>query len=52
MSPSTCLRTVKLGRQNDLEAEVVAGLALQEPMILHPPDVLIEGSRVQVRPSN
>jgi HlyD family secretion protein len=38
---------VQLGQRNDVEAEVVAGLAEGDRVILHPPDTLTEGTRVR-----
>jgi HlyD family secretion protein len=43
------LRTLTLGQRNGLEAEVRAGLAAGDAVILHPSDSLTEGSRVRSR---
>jgi HlyD family secretion protein len=43
------VRAVQVGQRNDLEAEIVAGLAEGEPVILHPPETLAEGMRVSAR---
>ena len=40
------LRTVAIGRENGLEAEVLEGLKNGEKVILHPPDTLEEGVKV------
>lgn len=41
------LRTVVIGRENGLEAEVREGLSEGETVILHPPDTLKDGMRVK-----
>jgi HlyD family secretion protein len=41
------LRTVAIGRENGLEAEVLEGLREGETVILHPPDTLEDGARVE-----
>ena len=40
------LRTVTIGRENGLEAEVLEGLKDGEKVILHPPDTLEDGVKV------
>jgi HlyD family secretion protein len=42
------LRTLRLGRQNGLEAEVLEGLSVGDRVVLHPSDQIAAG--VQVRP--
>jgi HlyD family secretion protein len=42
------LRTLRLGRQNGLEAEVLEGLSVGDQVVLHPSDQIAAG--VQVRP--
>jgi HlyD family secretion protein len=46
------LRPVQIGQRNDIEAEVVGGLAEGQTVVLHPPDVLADGTRVTERPAN
>ena len=41
------LRTVAIGRENGLEAEVLEGLKNGEKVILHPPDTLEDGVKVE-----
>jgi HlyD family secretion protein len=43
------LRTVELGRRDSLQAEVIEGLEVDEPVILYPPDRVIEGVEVVPR---
>jgi HlyD family secretion protein len=43
------LRTVEIGRRNDAEAEIMAGLAPGETIVLHPGDSVREGRRVIAR---
>ena len=43
------LRTIEIGRQNDLEAEVVSGLEAGEQIVTHPGDKLVDGVQVFVR---
>ena len=40
------LRTVELGRRNDLTAEVVAGLVAGERVVTHPSDKVADGVRI------
>jgi HlyD family secretion protein len=42
-------RVLELGHQNGREAEVIAGLDEGSQVILHPPDNLVDGSRVSQR---
>lgn len=42
-------RTVGIGRMNDDEAEVIAGLQVKEKVILHPSDKVEDGVRVKAR---
>lgn len=43
------LREVRLGRRNDLSAEITAGLREGEQVITHPDDTIADGSSVRVR---
>jgi HlyD family secretion protein len=43
------LRHVTVGRYNDVEAEVVSGLAPDETVILHPSDKIQDGTRIVIR---
>ncbi len=45
------LRTVDIGRQGGLVAEVLGGLEEGDRVILHPGDSIAEGLRVKARPS-
>jgi HlyD family secretion protein len=45
------VRSVQPGHRNDLEVEIVTGLAEGETVIVHPPDTLIDGSKVTLRPA-
>jgi HlyD family secretion protein len=48
-------RLVQVGERNDLEAQIIAGLAHGEAIVLHPPDTLADDSPVVQRantPSN
>lgn len=40
------LRPVEIGERNDMVAQVVGGLAIGEHVIIHPPDTLVDGSRI------
>lgn len=42
-------QTIELGRNNGLEAEVVAGLNEGDVVILHPSDKVAEGVRISPR---
>lgn len=42
-------RTVQVGRQNGLEAEILDGLRPGETVIIHPPDTVHDAARVQPR---
>jgi HlyD family secretion protein len=42
-------REVRIGRRNETEAEVVAGLNPGERVILHPSDAVVDGGRVDPR---
>jgi HlyD family secretion protein len=42
-------RPVKVGRRGGLAAQVLAGLAEGEKVVVHPPDTVAEGTRVRVR---
>ncbi|MDE3154182.1 MAG: efflux RND transporter periplasmic adaptor subunit [Acidobacteriota bacterium] len=41
------LRTVEIGQRGSLEAEVVKGLQPGEQVVLHPPDTLSDGTRIE-----
>ena len=43
------LQMVEIGRRNNLEAEVTAGLTEGQTIVMHPPDTLEDGVRVTVR---
>ena len=45
------LQSVQLGQRNDVEGQVVDGLMPGQTVVLHPPDTLMDGARVTVRPS-
>jgi len=40
---------VKTGRQNGLEAEILAGLAEGDEVVLHPSDQIQDGVRIRQR---
>lgn len=43
------LRPVEIGPRNERDAELVSGLAEGAAVVLHPPDVLLDGGRVRSR---
>jgi HlyD family secretion protein len=43
------LQPVELGQRNDSEAQITKGLSPGQTVVLHPPDTLIDGTRVTVR---
>ena len=43
------LRPVKIGRRNDLEAEVLAGLSENETVLIHPSDKIQNATRIRER---
>jgi HlyD family secretion protein len=43
------MQPVELGQRNDVDAQVVKGLSPEQTVVLHPPDTLIDGTRVSVR---
>ncbi|HLG57969.1 MAG TPA: efflux RND transporter periplasmic adaptor subunit [Vicinamibacterales bacterium] len=43
------LQPVVLGQRNDSEAQITKGLSPGQTVVLHPPDTLIDGTRVTVR---
>jgi HlyD family secretion protein len=43
------MRTVVIGQQNDREAQIERGLESGEVVVLHPPDTLRDGARVERR---
>jgi HlyD family secretion protein len=42
-------RTVRLGQRNDVEAQILEGVAAGQTLVLHPPDTLSDGTNVTVR---
>ena len=42
-------RTLRIGRQNGLEAEVVEGLRAGDVVVIHPSDAVSDGARVRPR---
>jgi HlyD family secretion protein len=45
------LQSVRLGQRNDVDGQVLEGLTPGQTVVLHPPDTLMDGARVSVRPS-
>jgi len=45
------LQPVQLGQRNDVEGQVLGGLVPGQTVVLHPPDTLADGARVNVRAS-
>jgi len=45
------LQPVQLGQRNDVEGQVLGGLMPGQTVVLHPPDTLADGARVNVRAS-
>jgi len=43
------LRTVQLGQRNDTFGQITGGLSAGQIVVLHPPDTLTDGVRVEVR---
>lgn len=43
------LRTVEIGQRNGTDAQVLKGLDPGAPVVLHPPDILEDGTRVEER---
>lgn len=43
------LRTVEAGQRNDTEVQILGGIDVGQPVVLHPPDTLADGTRVVVR---
>ena len=43
---TAALRIVKIGHRNDRQAELLAGLAEGEAVVLHPTDRLVDGGRI------
>ena len=43
-------RTIDIGRQNGLEAEIAGGLKAGDAVIIHPSDAVHDGTRVRPRP--
>ena len=46
---SVVLTAVEIGRKNDLEAEVISGLSVDDTVVVHPAVELSDGSRVKAR---
>lgn len=44
-------RAVEVGHRNDEEAEIAGGLTAGDALVLHPPDTLADGDRVEARRS-
>jgi HlyD family secretion protein len=42
-------RTVQIGHRNNEDAEITGGLADGDAVVLHPPDTLSDGDRVEAR---
>jgi HlyD family secretion protein len=42
-------RAVQIGQRNDREAQIVKGLNEGQAVIVHPPDTLIDNSRIRIR---
>jgi HlyD family secretion protein len=42
-------RTVEVGHRNNEEAEIVSGLGAGDALVLHPPDTLADGDRIEAR---
>ena len=45
------LRKVEIGRRNGLEAQILSGLEAGQLVVMHPSDLLEDGSRVEPRAS-
>jgi HlyD family secretion protein len=45
-------QVVELGQRNAVEAQVVKGLEQDQPIVLHPPDTLTDGTRVKANHGN
>ena len=43
------LRTIQLGQRNDTYGQITSGLSAGQVVVLHPPDTLADGIRVEVR---
>jgi HlyD family secretion protein len=48
-SGEATLQRVEVGHNNGLEAEVLGGLTEGQQVILHPPDLIVEGARIKER---
>ena len=46
------LREVEVGRRNGLEAQILAGLAAGDQVVVHPGDTLRDGGRIEPRPAS
>ena len=45
------LQPVELGQRNDMDGQVLKGLSPDQTVVLHPPDTLMDGARIAVRPN-
>jgi HlyD family secretion protein len=45
------LRPVRLGQRNENEGQILSGLSAGDTIVLHPPDTLIDGTKIAVRSS-
>jgi HlyD family secretion protein len=45
------LQPVELGQRNDVDGQVRKGLSPDQTVVLHPPDTLMDGARIAVRPN-
>jgi HlyD family secretion protein len=45
------LQPVELGQRNDVDGQVLKGLSPDQTVVLHPPDTLMDGARIAVRPN-
>lgn len=45
------LQAVELGQRNDVDGQVLKGLSPDQTVVLHPPDTLMDGARIAVRPN-
>ena len=43
------LQEVELGQRNDTAGQILKGLSEGQTVVMHPPDTLVDGSRVGVR---
>ena len=45
------LQPVELGQRNEVDGQVLKGLSPDQTVVLHPPDTLMDGARIAVRPN-